>query len=216
MADSFPALHLVIQMYEGALSRDNLRSELTSNEPAHSAIHAEIGSSSSMAADSWKVPSHLSSRVEVEERSQADPQTLLGAAVYILSLPSPLPTNPPQSSHTHMIIAELKAHLAILRAANSSLLILTVGLLPGSSNTDPRIAAGAYMRDLSLIQLTNSHGLEVAELIDMLHGIGDGMGYLALVNELRAWNGTTVALEVRYQSYANVPETQHMDSSYNL
>lgn len=149
-----------------------------------------------------EIPSQLTSRLTIQKRIQATPQTVEGAAVYILRLPSPSPTAPPRSLPPQ-ITAELKAHLGVLRASSTSRLILTARLLPETGIVDAEAEAMARLRDLSLLQLANDHELEMLEFVNMLNSVGDGVGRLVLVNKLRAWNNATVAFEVRYQAYAD-------------
>lgn len=152
-----------------------------------------------------EIPSHLTSRITIQKRTQATPQNVEGAAVYVLRLPSPSPTAPPRSLPPQ-ITAELKAHLGVLRASSTSRLILTARLLPETGIVDADVAAMARLRDLSLLQLANDHELEMLEFMNMLNGVGDGVGRLILVNKLCAWNNATVGFEVRYQAYADSHE----------
>lgn len=120
--------------------------------------------------------------------------------MYVLHLPSPSPTAPSRSLPPQ-IIAELKAHLGVLRASSDSRLILTARLLPETNTVDPEVAAMARLRDLSLLQLANERELEMVDCMNILNSVSDGIGRLALVNKLRAWNNATVAFEVRYQAF---------------
>ena len=151
------------------------------------------------------IPPQLASRITIQKRVQATPQNVEGAAVYVLRLPSPSPTATPRSLPPQ-ITAELKAHLGVLRASNTSRLILTARLLPDPDNVDAEVAAMARLRDLSLLQLANDHELEMLEFMNMVSSVGDGVGRLALVDKLCAWNNATVAFEVRYQAYADSHE----------
>ena len=125
--------------------------------------------------------------------------------MYVLRLPSPSPTAPSRCLPAQ-IIAELKAHLGVLRASVGSRLILTARLLPETGTGDAEVTTVARLRDLSLLQLANDRELEMLEFMNMLNSVGDSTGCLVLVNKLRAWNNATVALEVRYQAYADTHE----------
>ena len=91
----------------------------------------------------------------------------------------------------------------MLRASSRATLVLTARLLPESGTVDPDIEAAARVRDLSLLQLANEREMEMLELMDILNSVTDSMGRLVLVNKLRSRNTATVALEIRYQAYAD-------------
>ncbi|KAI1493818.1 O-methyltransferase family protein [Biscogniauxia mediterranea] len=141
-------------------------------------------------------------RITVDRRSPASPQTVKDAAVYILRLPSHSPGIPSRSLPAR-ILAELAAHLGILRTNSSAALVLVPHLLPEPGTVDPDVEALARLRDLSRLQLANEREMEMGELVDLVHSVHDGMGRLVVVNKLRTRNSTTVALGVKYQTYAD-------------
>ena len=139
-------------------------------------------------------------RIKVQKRMPAAVQVVKDAAVYILRLTTPSP--PAQ------ILAELSAHLGVLRANALATLILAPPLLPEPGTVDLDVEAMARLRDLSRLQLTNECGLELDELIEMINSVHDSRGRLVVVNKLRSRNSATMALGVRYQAYADDPANQ--------
>ena len=144
----------------------------------------------------------LNSRITVQQRAPGTPQSVYDAAVYILRLPSPSPAMPSESLPAR-IIAELRAHIGVLRASSCATLVLTARLLPEPGTVDPDVEAIARLRDLSLLQLANEREMEMLELMDILNSVRDSMGRLVLVNKLRSRNNATVAFKVQYQAYAD-------------
>lgn len=201
MADLYPALHLIVQMSEPRSATNQLSWESTSSR-WDLATPVPQNRTTGSQGKPGEIPSQLSSRLTIQNRIQGTLQSVDGAAVYILRLPSPSPTIPPRSL-SPQLTAELKAHLGVLRASNTSRLILTARLLPETGIVDAEVAC---LRDLSLLQLANDHELEMLEFMNILNSVGDSIGRLILVNQLRAWNNATVAFEIRYQAYADSHE----------
>lgn len=76
----------------------------------------------------------------------------------------------------------------------------------GGSVEQP-VAALARLRDLSFLQLANERELEMSEIMNLLNAVGDSEGRLVLVNKVMSKEGSgngAVALEVRYQAYADL------------
>lgn len=132
-------------------------------------------------------------RITVQKRMPAAVQVVKDAAVYILRLTTPFPPLHAQ------ILAELSAHLGILRANASATLILAPPSLPEPGTVGSEVEAKSRLRDLSRLQLTNESGLELTELIEMVYSVHDSKGRLVVVNKLRSCNGATVALGVKYE-----------------
>lgn len=175
LADMYPALHFIVQMIE----------------PAQNSI-STVGAGAGKAKD-------FSERITVQKRMPAATQGVKDAAVYILRLTTPCPSLPTT------IIAELSAHLGVLRANASATLILAPPLLPEPGTVDPDVEAMARLKDLSHMQLTNECGLGLSELIEMVNSVHDSRGRLVVVNKLRSHDRATVALGVQYQAYADGP-----------
>lgn len=136
-------------------------------------------------------------RLTVQKRMPAAVQVVKDAAVYILHLTTP------SSSLTARILAELNAHLGVLRANALATLILAPPLLPEPGTVDSDIEVMTRLRDLSLLQLTNECRLELSELIEMVNSVHDSRGRLVVVNKLHSCNCATVALGVKYKTYAD-------------
>jgi len=150
-----------------------------------------------------EVPPHLISHITFDRRVRTTSQTVEGAAVYIIRLPLPSPTAPSQSLYAQSI-AEMKAHLGVLRASRGSRLILIIRVLPETGSVDPQVAAMSHLRDLSLFQLANEHEFEMLELMNMLNSVRDNEGCLVLVSRLHSSDNGIVAFEVRYQPCADL------------
>lgn len=164
------------------------------------ATPTSLTGASTPSAKSGDMRPPISSRITVQQRAPGTPQSVYDAAVYILHLPSPSPGVPSYAIPAR-IIAELRAHIGVLRASARATLVLTVRLLPEPGTVDPDVEAIARLRDLSLFQLANEREIEMIELMDMINSVSDGMGRLVLVNKLSSRNNATVAFEIRYQSY---------------
>ncbi|KAF7514171.1 hypothetical protein GJ744_004496 [Endocarpon pusillum] len=181
LAERYPALHFIVQMSEPAL--------------ANGAMEVANAKETSL-------------RITVQERAPGALQTVRDAAVYILRLPAPSPGVPSHALSTR-ILAELRAHLGLLRANTSVTLILVPRLLPEPGTVDPDVEATARLRDLSRLQLANEREMEMEELVAIVNSVHDSMGWLVVVNKLRSHNSATVALGVKYQAYADThPEAE--------
>ena len=145
----------------------------------------------------------LGSRITVQKRVPGTPQTIKDAVVYIIRLPAPSAGMPSHASPAK-ILAELRAHLGVLRANRTSVtLILAPRVLPEPGTVDPDVEAVARLRDLSQLQLANEHEMEMGELVEMVNSVHDNMGCLVVANKLRSRNSTTVALGIKYRAYAD-------------
>ncbi|KAH8807219.1 O-methyltransferase family protein [Xylogone sp. PMI_703] len=173
LAELYPALHFIVQMGEGA-------------------------SEASGTVDASK-PDDIRRRITAQRRTPGARQMVGEAAVYILRHPSPsLSAGAPSR-----ILAELHAHLGVLRANSVATLVLLLHLLPEPGTVDPDVEAIARLRDLTLLQLTNEREMEMEDLVDMVNSVHDGAGRLAVINKFRSRNSLTVALGIRYQAYIN-------------
>ncbi|KAL4987681.1 hypothetical protein BDW68DRAFT_197225 [Aspergillus falconensis] len=136
-------------------------------------------SSSTSTSSSSTTPTLQNSNITIQHRPPTTPQPITSANLYILHLPSPSPTIPFASLATH-ILAELRAHLDILRSNPSAALILTPRLLPEPSAVYSEVEASARLRDLTLLQLANEREIELAEWMNLLDSVSDNMGRLYL------------------------------------
>ena len=200
LADLYPALHFIVQMSEPGSSGHVSRQLMSNRWPL--ATPTSLGGASTPSPKPGETRQQLSTRITVQQRAPGTPQSVYDAAVYILRLPSRSPGVPSHSLPTR-IIAELRAHIGVLRASSCATLVLTARLLPEPGTVGPDVEAIARLRDLSLLQLANEREIEIMELMDMLNSVKDSIGRLVLVNKLRSRDNATVALEVRYQAYAD-------------
>lgn len=153
-------------------------------------------------------------RIAVQKRAAGVFQTVKDAAVYILHLPASSPGTLPNSLSTR-ILAELRAHMSVLRADPLVTLILTPCLLPEPGTVDPAVEATARSRDLSQLQLANEREMEMGELVELVNSFSDGMGWLVVVNKLRLRTNVTVALGVKYQAHTDRDSNQDADRMTN-
>lgn len=144
----------------------------------------------------------LGARITIQKRAPGALQIVKDAAVYILGLRSSSPGGPPPTL-SKQITTELRAHLSVLRTNTSATLILAPRLLPEPGTVDPDIEATARLRDLSLLQLANEREMEMDELVEMVNSLRDSIGRLVVVNKLRSFTSSTVALGVKYQAYSD-------------
>ena len=142
----------------------------------------------------------LRSRITVQKRTLAAPQVIKDAAVYILRLPSTSVGSQYHSLRTR-IVAELRAHLDVLRANPSATLVFLPRLLPEPGTVDPGVEAIARVRDLSRMQFAKECELESKDMTDIVNGVCDSVGHLVIVNRLCSRNSVIVALGIKYQCF---------------
>lgn len=134
-------------------------------------------------------------RVTVQRRAPAAVQLVSNAAVYIIRLASSF------TSGATQILAELNAHLDVLRSNPSATLILAMPLLPEPKAVSTDIEAKARLQDLCRLQLTNQPEMGLDELLDMVNWVGDSNGRLVIASRLCCPQKATVALGVKYQAF---------------
>ncbi|XP_014557384.1 hypothetical protein COCVIDRAFT_97229 [Bipolaris victoriae FI3] len=127
-------------------------------------------------------------------RTHGTPQTINDAVLYLMRVPATVPG----SVRPH-IEAELHAHLPVLKAQRSAILILTCPLLPEPGAVLRQTELLARLRDLTLLQLVGSGLLTLHELVELVSSIHDAHGGLVVVKQLHASNSAVVGLAVRYQ-----------------
>lgn len=148
----------------------------------------------------------LNSRITVQQRYPGSPQSITDAAVYIVHLPFPVPGMSSRAVSTR-IIAELNAHIGVLRANISAALVLTARLLPEPGTIDPYIESIVGLQNLLRTQLDNEQEIESLNVMELIRSVGDNMGRLVLINKLSSQDNTTVAFELRYQAYG---QSEHL------
>lgn len=141
----------------------------------------------------------ISGRISSRKRASGTPQTVQPAAVYLIRLSHPNPLVPIRSR----ITIELRAHLGVLEANRSALLILMVQTLPDPGVVDEHTERMARLRDLALLQLVNSGGPLEEELMSVVDGVRDDNGRLAVVKKLRCLTSAEVAVGIKYQNDEN-------------
>ncbi|KIW05309.1 uncharacterized protein PV09_03834 [Verruconis gallopava] len=194
LSERHPNLHFVVQM-DPSQSPGDERSE------SPSTMNGCLGVDVDGAPQAY----HSSPRIVVESRIPGTPQPIPNAAVYILSMPplsSRFSLSQPADASVCIrswIVSELKAHLDILKAGNSTLIISTGPILPEPGTVDPEFEALTRLRDLSLYQLFMENEMETQELFDIVTSIKDDSGQLLVVNQLRSQRKILVALCVKYQ-----------------
>lgn len=202
LADLHPALHFVVQLDPSLTStfRKGLEPPLTRNGSADGDLALALR------------PDYTSSRITMESRLPGIPQTVRDAAVYILCKPpssSRLFSSQPGAApccFRSWITSELQAHIDVLSAGHSTLIISTGPVLPEPGTVDAEVEAVARLRDLSSFQLFNEHEIEMLELVELVNGVSDGSGKLVVVNQLRSRKKVTVALCVKYRPVFNQPQ----------
>ena len=119
-------------------------------------------------------------------------QSVKGAALYILRLTD-------ASRLRDHIVAELKAHLPVLRASASSTVLLALPFVPEPGSVNVDVEATARLWDLSRQQLTNEADLEVDDLVALIGSVQDARGRLVVINKLRSRTSATMAVGIKYE-----------------
>ena len=101
------------------------------------------------------------------------------------------------------ILAELQAHVPVLRLNTSAVLVLLARLLPEPGTVDSHVESIVRLRNLALNQLANEQEIETLDVVEIINSVRDSIGRLVLVNKRRSRDNATVAFEVRYQAYAH-------------
>ena len=203
LADLYPALHFIVQMSEPGPSGHVPQQSMCDWWPP--TTPTSLSGASTPGLKPGEMRQQLGSRITVQQRTPSTPQSVYDAAVYILRLPSPATGVPSHSLPAH-IVAELKAHIGVLRANSCATLVLVAYLLPEPGTMNPSVEAKARLRDLSLLQLANEREIEILELMEMLNSVRDSTGRLVIINKHCSRDNAMVAFEVRYQTYADRQE----------
>lgn len=194
LAKQLPFLRCVVEPYDPNISMSG------SHESARMAGWPSTASAA-------ECDTGVASRVVVQHRPQGTMQFITDAAVYILHLPSPSPTQSIQDI-AGLVAIELSAHMDVLRSNPASSALLLTRMLPQPGSVDLVTESSARLRDLSLMQLANGREIEPEEVMDIIRVLQDRTGGLVLTGELRSPSSSIVAFEVRYQSDAN-QHTRH-------
>ncbi|RAR07146.1 versicolorin reductase [Stemphylium lycopersici] len=148
-------------------------------------VQTDTSTSTSSATPPRAIPATCTN-LSVCQRAHGTAQTISDASIYLVRL---LPTTAPAPVPVRArIVSELRAHLAVLHAQRSALLILTAPLLPEPGTVSPQTEQLARLRDMCRLQLVGSGNLALHELVDLVHSVQDGDGGLAVVKELHVPN----------------------------
>ena len=138
-------------------------------------------------------------RVTSQNRQPVTSQTVSGAAVYLLHLPSPAAGI--SGSISSVMKSEMQAHVNVLRNTSAILVLLTTSA-EGSDSAGSDIGAGGLVRDLSLLQLTNENrSMHMTEMSDIIQSIGDDTGRMSIVSKFQSRRSGLVAIGVRFQPF---------------
>jgi hypothetical protein len=139
-------------------------------------------------------------RIVVQQRALGTPQHVRDAALFVIRFPAT------SVATTSRIRSELQAHVGVLGAnLRARLLLVLPSVLCGHEGmVNAEVEAMARMRDLTSWQLANEGETEMSPLLDLVRGIHDGAGRIVVVSKFAARHHPAVALEMRYQSYAEV------------
>lgn len=169
LAGLYKSLHFVIQIEESSSTKPNMRAMSSDPELGH--------------------------RITKTKRAIGTPQTVQPAAVYLVQIWTHNPLIPIRSRVT----VELRAHIGVLEANRSALLILMVQLVPDPKAVDIHAEELARVRDLSLLQLVNDEDLEECELKILVGSVQDDKGHLTVIRTMRSPNSSEVAVGIKYQ-----------------
>lgn len=179
LANLHPTLQIIVQLCEIGEARKGPMASIVGTQTTHS-------------------------RVSVDYRPPGSPQAVLTGSIYVLSFPavSPLLSS---SELYYRVAAELRSHLTILASSQASILLVMRGVdwqgeADAFSNEDER-SEMAFMRELTLWQLTDDRQVKLHKLMELIQQVQDGSGSLTVVNRPSVQRGGAVAIEVRYQAY---------------
>lgn len=142
----------------------------------------------------------FSERITIHRRLPAAVQEVSDAGVYILRLTSPFVPLPAQ------MLAELNAHLHVLRANTAATLILALPLLPEWKAVNADVEAKARLRDLCHLQLTDQCEMELSEVLEIINSVSDINGQLVVVSRVRCSQSAAIVLGIQYQVFTDTGE----------
>ncbi|KAI0403082.1 hypothetical protein F4802DRAFT_572995 [Xylaria palmicola] len=171
----YPSLRFVVQMSDP--TADDMHH--------HSTLHLDHGL-------------RANKGITIQQRSPGALQTVVNASVYIIHLPAASPTVTSVEVPAR-IVAELRAHIGILRANRRSAILLVTSPLGRRDGVSPDVEAAARLRDLSKWQLANCREIEMTEITELLSSVRDNLGKLAVTKQFMAPDNAVIALEVQYQ-----------------
>lgn len=143
----------------------------------------------------------MDGRVALQRRTMGTPQPVRDAIVYVFHL-NGFGNGGLGATALERIQSELQQLVDVLRTNSSATLVLTSGLIPDLGSIGARAEARARLRDMTLFQLTNQQDNEVGEILAMLSTLSDMAGRLVLVNKNCLPRTGDLALELKYQAFA--------------
>ena len=139
-------------------------------------------------------------RITVQRRVPAAVQEVSDAGVYLLRPTSSFAPLPAQ------MLAELNAHLHVLRANTAATLILALPLLPEWKTVNADVEAKARLRDLCHLQLTDQCEMELSEVLEIINSVSDINGQLVVVSRVCCSQSAAIALGIQYQAFTDTGE----------
>lgn len=121
-------------------------------------------------------------RVKVQYRTDGEPQTVQGAAVYLYYIP-PLCVARNVEQVLAELDAELRSHYSVLRGCPNATMVVVMHLLPEPGVLSGHMEANLRTLDILLHQLTNQRLLEEQDVLNVLGQIRDSTGRLVLVKK---------------------------------
>lgn len=183
MADLYPTLDFTVQISEAAESRRGSVSKPGYHQISHP-------------------------RVSVQHRPCGTGQTVLNSAMYVLLFPGSSPLLP-RSELSSRILAELQLHSTILATSQARLILIVrnVRQIPAeetclTKDMNLELESRARLRDLSRWQLDNDRDMDINEVLEIVDQVWDSVGGLKVVDRKSTQDGSTVSLELRYQTFA--------------
>ncbi|KAL4950055.1 hypothetical protein BDW69DRAFT_187733 [Aspergillus filifer] len=198
LATLYPSIRIIVQIAVPANNHNH--TTWSSSHPTTPISKDDLRALTATSTIKGSSASALSPNITIQHRPPGTSQPITDATLYVLHLPSALPTQP-TTTLASRISAELRAHLDILRSNPNATLILTPRLLPDPGAVNADIESSARLRDLVLFQLANEREIEMADLMGVLNSVSDSLGRLVVVNKIRSREDCGVLVEVRWQGF---------------
>ncbi len=140
------------------------------------------------------------SRISVQHRSVGEPQTVKDGAVYLVRLTSSTLAAPFAQLRSRAL-AELHAHVSILRANPAANLILQLGAVTGGVPDNSYVKEMACVLDVFMLQFGSDRSMDLSDALDLVHSVQDSSGgRLVVSNQLCSADNASVVLRIRYQT----------------
>lgn len=149
--------------------------------------------------------SAVSHNIDIQRRRPTAVQPVSDAAVYIVQ-PSFDARSTDEYTPHELLTLELQSHFKILRHNTSALLILAPKMLPEPGSVALNLEVQARLLDFAEMQFNHKSAVEVTELFKLTESICDAHGRLMVTKRLRAADGATIALAIKYQTLTEPDE----------